>query len=128
LTAAVLAHLAIAVLHGRAHSGGRVSLSSMGMLFVYVVILGGPLAGLALWRLRPRAGGWMVSACMAGALFFGLVNHFVIDGSDHVRHVPAEWRLLFGVTAALLVVSEAVGAVVGAWAARSGAGSLGRAA
>jgi len=62
---------------------------------------------------------------MAGALVFGLVNHFILAGSDHVSHVAADWRTLFGVTAALLVVSEAVGVVIGLWAAsaaRSGVG------
>ena len=66
---------------------------------------------------RSRAGAWIVAASMAGALVFGLVNHFIVDGSDHVTHVAAEWRSLFGVTAALLVVSEAAGVAIGVWAA-----------
>ena len=31
-----------------------------------------------------------------------LINHFIIAGPDHVAHVAAEWRALFGVTAVLL--------------------------
>ena len=68
------------------------------------------------------AGAAIVAATMAGALVFGLINHFIIDGSDHVAHVAREWRTLFGDTAALLVVIEAAGAAIGFWSAQRGAG------
>lgn len=119
LTAVVLAHLAISIAHGRAHSGAQVPLPLAGALFVYLVILTAPLAGLAVSRWRPRTGGWIVAASMCGALAFGLLNHFFIDGSDHVAHVAPEWRTPFVVTAALLVVTEAAGALIGVWSARS---------
>ena len=118
LAAVVLTHLAINIAHGRAHEGAQVALSFFGALFVYLVILAGPLAGLALWRWRPRTGAWIVTASMAGALVFGLINHFIIDGPDHVAHVAGEWRPLFGVTAALLVVCEAAAIGIGIWSAR----------
>lgn len=123
LTAVVLIHLAINIVHGRAHTGADVPLPLAGTLFVFIVILAGPIVGLVLSRWRPRAGGWVVAACMAGALVFGLVNHFIIDGTDHVARVAAEWRSLFGVTAALLVIVEAVGVIVGI---RSAANTPGR--
>ena len=117
LTAVVLAHLAVNIAHGRAHDGAQVPLTALGMLFVYVVILAAPLIGLGIWRWQPRLGGWIVAASMSGALAFGVINHFIIDGSDHVAHVAAAWRQLFGVTAALLVACEAAGAAIGLWAA-----------
>jgi hypothetical protein len=117
LAAVVLFHLAINIAHGRAHAGAEVPLPLAGTLFVFIVVLAGPLVGLAVSRWWPRAGGWIVAASMGGALVFGLINHFVIAGSDHVMHVATEWRMLFGVTAALLVVSEAIGVVVGIWCA-----------
>jgi hypothetical protein len=117
LAAVVLVHLAINIAHGSAHTGAQVPLPLAGALFVYIVILAGPLVGLSLWRWRPQLGGWIVAACMGGALAFGLINHFVIDGPDHVTHVAAEWRQLFGGTAALLVVCEAAGTVIGVWSA-----------
>ena len=117
LTAVVLMHLAIAIVHGRAHTGAQVPLSLAGTLFVYIVILAGPLVGLVASRWRPHAGAWIVAGCMCGALVFGLVNHFVIDGLDHVARVAAEWRSLFGVTATLLAISEAAGVAIGVWSA-----------
>jgi hypothetical protein len=120
LAAAVLTHFAISLVHGRAHQGAGVPLALAGTIFVYVVILAGPLVGLALSFRMPRAGAWLVAGAMAGSLVFGLVNHFVIDGSDHVARVAAEWRPLFSWTAALLVVSEAVGVAVGLWAGAQG--------
>jgi hypothetical protein len=118
LGAVVLIHLAISIVHGQAHTGAQVPLSGAATFFVYTVILAGPLLGLAFFRWQPRAGASIVAASMAGALVFGLVNHFIIDGSDHVAHVAAAWRTQFGVTAALLVVSEAAGVAVGVYCRR----------
>ena len=115
LAAVVFVHLAISLVHGRAHAGAQVFLPLPGALFVYIVILAGPLVGLAVSRWRPRAGAWIVAFSLGGALIFGLVNHFIIAGPDHVAHVAAEWRTLFGATAALLVASESVGAATAAW-------------
>lgn len=117
LTAVVLTHLGVSVAHGRAHTGAHVPLSLVSALFVYIVILAAPLLGLGMWRWRPRLGGWVVALSMGGALIFGLINHFIVDGSDHVAHVAAAWRQLFGVTAALLVLCEVAGTAIGIWSA-----------
>jgi hypothetical protein len=117
LAAIVLVHLAISVVHGRAHSGAQVPLSPAATMFVYIVILAGPIVGLGVSRWRPIAGAWIVAASLCGALVFGLINHFILDGPDQVGHVAPQWRTLFGVTAALLVASEAVGVGIGAWSA-----------
>jgi len=119
LTAVVLGHLAVNIVHGAAHISAAVPMTLAGNLFVYIVILAGPLAGLAIWRWHADAGAWIVAGSMAGALVFGLVNHFIINGPDHVVHVAAQWRLLFAATAALLVVFEGAGTVVGLWSRRS---------
>ena len=113
LAAVVLAHLAVSLVHGTAHSGAQVELDRAGMLFVYIVILLGPLAGLALSFWRPRAGAWIVALTMSGSLVFGLINHFIIQGADHVSHVAPAWRTLFASTAALLVAVEAAGVAIG---------------
>ena len=113
LAAIVITHAIVSMVHGAAHAGAQISMPLSANLFVWIVILAGPLAGLWLSRSRPAAGGWVVAATMAGSLVFGVVNHFVIVSPDHISHVAAEWRAMFGVTAALLVVTELAGVVVG---------------
>jgi hypothetical protein len=112
LAAVVLAHLGISMVHGWAHSGAHVDLSPGAMLFVYAVILAGPLAGLVVMRRREALGAALIAATMTAALLFGVINHFIIAGSDHVAHVAAAWRPLFGSTAALLAISEAAAAAI----------------
>jgi len=118
LAAAVIVHFAVSVVHGVAHSGAHVSLTPAALTFVIIVIQLGPLVGLALTRIRPRAGAAVVALSMAGSLLFGVVNHFLLPGSDHVSQVDPGWRALFGSTAALLALVEAGGAIVGAVAVR----------
>jgi hypothetical protein len=109
LALVVAAHLAISFAHGGAHTEAHVPLSTAANLFVVIVILIGPLAGLALTWLSPRLGGWLVAITMAASLVFGLVNHFVFASPDHVAHVDPQWRLLFATTAVLLAATEALG-------------------
>jgi hypothetical protein len=112
LAAVVLIHLAVTISHGLAHTAAGVDLSPAGMLFVFGVIIAGPLTGL-LWMLaNPRQGALVIAITMTAALIFGLINHFVIPGTDRVDHVAAASRMWFGTTAALLVLTEAAGAVL----------------
>lgn len=120
MTGVVFVHLVISFVHGAAHAQAQVGLSPAGNLFVYIVILAGPLigVGIALPGLktgpaytsnRVRIGAWVVVVTMLGSLVFGLVNHFMLSSPDHVSHVDPEWRVLFGTTAVLLAVTEALG-------------------
>lgn len=113
LAAAVGVHLLISIVHGRAHDGGHVALTPGQSLFVYGVILAGPLVGLFTSFANPRLGGLIVAATMFGSLVFGLVNHFIIVSPDHVSQVVAEWRPLFTASAVLLLASESAGVVAG---------------
>jgi hypothetical protein len=114
LIAMVLVHLVVSMVHGVAHTQANVPLSLSANLFVYIVILAGPLIGLALTWWTPRLGGWLIALSMAGSLVFGLVNHFVLTSPDHVAHVDPQWRTLFATTAVLLAVTEALGVVLAA--------------
>jgi hypothetical protein len=109
LTAAVLSHLVVLIVHGAAHAGAHIPLSRAANLFVFVVILAGPLVGLALIWPAERIGTWLIAITMAGALVFGLVNHFVFASPDHVSRVARDWRPLFTTTAVLLAPTEALG-------------------
>ena len=103
LAAVVILHLAVSALHGVAHARAQVVLSSASLLFVVAIALIGPIVGLIAQRtILPRAGAWVVAATLAGALCFGLANHYLIRGSDRVSHVAEPWRALFGITAAFL--------------------------
>ena len=116
--ALVVLHLGVSLAHGFTHSRARVELSSGQMLFVFGVILVGPVLGLLIQRLAlPRAGAWVIALTLSGALVFGLANHFLITGIDHVSHVAPPWRALFGATAALLVATEALGSAAAVWCA-----------
>ena len=109
LTAAVLAHLVISIVHGAAHANAHVPLSTAANLFVFIVILAGPVVGLALtWR-ADRIGSWIVAITMAASFAFGVVNHFILASPDHVAHVAGQWRPLFATTAVLLALTEALG-------------------
>lgn len=109
LTAAVWGHFLVSLVHGRAHAGAQVPLSTAANLFVLLVIVAGPLIGWAVARRSYRAGCWMVALTLGGSLVFGVLNHFVLGSPDHVMHVHREWRMLFAITAVLLALTETVG-------------------
>jgi len=105
----VFAHLAISFVHGAAHAQAHVPMSSAANLFVFAVILAGPVIGLGL-ALRSRPiGARVIGITMAASLVFGVVNHFVLATPDHVSHVDPHWRPLFAATAVLLAITEALG-------------------
>jgi len=118
LIAAVLSHLVVSLVHGAAHDGAHVPLAPAANLFVFVVILAGPLAGLAwTWRSR-QIGSWIIAIAMAGSLVFGVVNHFVVASPDHVSQVEPQWRPVFATTAVLLALIETLGLGLAIRAAR----------
>ena len=112
VVAIALLHLAVCIAHGMAHDSGHVPMSQAANLVVFVVILAGPLVGLALlWRSQ-QFGSWIVAGTLAAAFVFGVVNHFVLDSPDHVRAVAEQVRPAFTVTAVLLALTEAGGAIL----------------
>ena len=120
LAGIVLAHLLISVVHGSAHTNAHVALSPAGNVFVFAVILAGPLVGLGLLWPSRRTGAALIAVTMAGALIFGVVNHFVLSSPDHVAHVDPQWRPLFVTTAVLLAATEAWGSVLAIQTLRRG--------
>ena len=109
MAAVVLAHLIVTVAHGTAHTGAHIPLSPAASVFVFTVILAGPLIGLAVTWWSPRLGAWLVALTMGGALAFGFLNHFVFSSPDHILQVDPQWRPLFTLTAVLLAFTEALG-------------------
>jgi len=117
-TAVVLVHLFITILHGTAHANLQIGLSTAQKLFVLLVINVCPLLAMGLlWTRYRRAGCVLLSVSMLASLLFGVWNHFVVSGPDHVAHVASgPFGILFQITAVLLALIEAGGAWLGyAW-------------
>jgi hypothetical protein len=120
-TVAVLAHLVVNVLHGRAHENLNVGLSAWQNIYVITIIVVAPLiAMLLLWTRYARLGLLALVISMAGSLIFGVVYHYVVVSPDHVSHLPSgDAQGLFRTTALLLVLTELFGLVVGLLGLRS---------
>src|SRR4029079_13336944 len=109
----VVLHLIVSLIHGSAHTGAAIEQGPAAMAFIVLVILAGPLIGLAwMWR-SPLVGARLIGITMAAYLLFGVINHFIIPGADRVDHVAMAWRALFEATALLLALTEASGAALG---------------
>jgi hypothetical protein len=85
------------------------------MLFVIIVILLCPLLVLPLvWTSQKRMGLLLLTVSMAASAVFGLYNHFLVRGLDHVSAQPSSSAgTIFVVTAYLLFLIEALGASLG---------------
>lgn len=114
ITIAVLAHLVVNILHGRAHTSLGVGLNAGQQVYVYSVILVAPLVALALSFTRyTKAALWLLLVSMLGSFVFGGLYHYVIVSADHVAHLPpGDARGMFRLTAPLLLVTEAFGVMV----------------
>lgn len=116
VTLAVLAHLVVVLIHGRAHTDLGVGLANWQQLYVMVIILLAPLIALALsWTRLAKAGVWLLLISMLASLVFGAVYHYIIISNDHVSHLPpGEARGVFRITALLLLITETAGVAVAA--------------
>ena len=112
MAATVLVHLLVSMIHGAAHAGANVPMSPAANLFVFVVILAGPLIGLGISFRTKLYGGAVVALTMAASLIFGVVNHFLIDSPDHISHIATPWSSLFVTTAVLLAITELLGLAI----------------
>lgn len=113
----VFTHFGFSLAHGLIHAWASVPLPPVAIVMV-VVTQAGPVAGAVYRRRRPLAGALIVAATMALALAFGLASHFWIDGTDSIDRVTGEPQVMFGLTAVLMLVIEAIGVVVAIRAAR----------
>ena len=113
LAACVWCHAAVVMAHSATHVWAAVWGSALANLYIWIVIIIGPLAGLWLGRRSPTLGAVIVAVSMCGALVFGVLHHFVWSGIDHVQAIPiGPWRTPFRWTAASLVLIEAAGVVI----------------
>lgn len=108
-------------LHGLAHVEIPVPLSALQSLFVGIVIFLTPIiAAVLLWTKFYRIGSWLLLGAIAGSLFFGLYNHFIVISPDHVSQVSFDgWGLLFQVTAYLILIADGLGCWISVWALKT---------
>jgi hypothetical protein len=107
-------HLLVSLVHGAAHSSLHIDMALWQTVYILVVITIVPLgSGVLLWR-RSRIGFLLLLGSMLGALIFGGYYHFIAAGIDNVATVGSHsWGPVFRVTAVLLGVTEAAGALTG---------------
>lgn len=119
-TALVVAHAIVAALHGWAHQQLDIYLSWAGNVFVYVVIVLGPILGaVLLWTHRRAIGALVIAASMFGSLAFGVYNHFIAMSNDHVSSVPeGTTGTIFVATAWALAALELASMIAALWAWR----------
>ena len=82
MAAIVIVHLGISMIHRTAHTSAHVPLSPAANIFVFTALT---LFGL-----------WIRESIRAAS-------------PDHISQVDMQWRPLFGTTAVLLVITEALG-------------------
>src|SRR4029450_13269104 len=85
LAAVVVLHLLVSLVHGWAHGVAGVAGNGPSMAFVLIVIIAGPLVGLALMWKNAVAGARIIGGTMAAAVVFGLGNHFIMAGPVRVE-------------------------------------------
>ena len=115
VTAIVVAHLLVNIAHGLAHHELRVDFALPPTVFVILVVLIAPLLALGLiWTVKKRLGLLLLALSMSGSFLFGSYHHFLVMSPDHVDSQPwSPWGLTFGLTAYLLLITEAMGTYVG---------------
>jgi hypothetical protein len=114
-SAVVLAHFAVVMFHGSAHTQLKVGLAPWQTAFVLIVIVIAPLlAAILIWTRLSRFGFGLLSLAMAGALVFGVYFHYLTISPDQVSHLPpGDAQGTFRLTALLLAITEAIGLVIG---------------
>jgi hypothetical protein len=107
-------HFLVSLVHGAAHNSLHIDLEPWQTVYILVVITIAPLlSGVLLWR-KARIGFLLLLGSMLGALIFGGYYHFIAAGIDNVASVGAHsWGQTFRVTAVLLALTEAAGALTG---------------
>jgi hypothetical protein len=112
----VVIHLIASLWHGDAHTVLDISLPGLKNLFVYVVIVAGPIAGAALiWTRHFALGAGLVAVSMVGALVFGVYHHYILISPDNIAHLPvgpADAQTQFIDSAAFIAITELVTALL----------------
>lgn len=109
----VLVHLGISTIHGAAHRGATVGLTTFGNAYVVVVITLAPLVAAVLLFTRLRAiGALLLALSMLGSFSFGFWYHFLSSTNDNVAEVHGPWHFTFLWSAIALAMVELAGVLI----------------
>ena len=110
----ILIHLVVSILHGWAHQGAMVTLTTFGNVYVGVVITLMPVvAAVFLFTRKLKIGSLLLALSMLGSFVFGFWYHFLSQTNDNVTQVHGPWHSTFLWTAIALAVIELAGMLVG---------------
>lgn len=89
LTILLIIHHIIAIIHGDAHTGIPVILSSAQNIFVYLVIMLVPIIAVVLvWTRFATIGLWLLLLSMVGSFAFDVFHHYILVSPDNIAHLP----------------------------------------
>lgn len=112
----VATHFVVVLLHGTAHIVLGIVPSVVENAFIVIVIGLAPVVALPFVLRGSRAGAGILTLALAASWLYGMVNHFIIEGADHVTGLDhGAWQTTFTITGILLLVLEAVGTLLAAW-------------
>src|SRR4030095_16746444 len=121
ISALVIVHLVATIWHGDAHKKLSIELEPSKTIFVYAVILIGPVvAAVLVWTRFTPAGLWVFALSMLGAFLFGACHHYVLVSPDNIGHLPAaagspDAHVQFINSAAAIALLELGAALTGAF-------------
>lgn len=110
------AHLVVEIVHGTAHLVLGIVPPLVDIAFITIVIGLLPLVALPFVLRGSRAAMAILTLAFAASWLYGMVNHFIVEGSDHVTGLShGAWQTTFTVTGVLLLILEAAGTLLAAW-------------
>lgn len=110
----VILHVVITFVHATAHSSLFIAMSLLQNVYIFLVILAGPIVAMILLRNRPTVGFSLLAVSMLGSFLFGVYHHFIAIGSDNVFTLDTNlWTMIFQLTAVLLAIIEFAGTGIG---------------
>ena len=110
------AHLVAEIVHGTAHFVLGIVPPPLDIAFITIGIGLLPVIALPFVLRGSRAARAILTLAFAASWLYGMVNHFIIEGSDHVTGLHhGAWQATFTVTGMLLLILEAAGTLLAAW-------------
>jgi hypothetical protein len=110
----VILHVVITFVHAIAHTNLYIAMSLLQNVYIFLVILAGPIFAAVYLRKNPPVGFAVLAVSMLGSFLFGVYYHFIAISSDNVLTLDDRpWTMTFQLTAVLLAIVEFAGTGLG---------------